>query len=56
MYILSGGVWGLPNASNRVRDWTQRYHDRDLKTTIIVHQALRNADLEDVLPKEIRFV
>ena len=56
MFILTEGIWGLPNASHRVRVWTQRYLDRDLKATVIVHQALRDADLEDVIPEEIGFV
>ena len=54
MYVVDGS--GLANASRRVLEWTQRYLDRDLKAMVIVHQAMRDAGLEDLIREELRFL
>ena len=56
MFVVTNGVYGLSNASNRVKEWAKLYRSRDLKATVVVHQAMRDSGLEDLIPEEIRFV
>ena len=56
MFMVTNGAYGLSNASHRVVEWTKRYRNQDLKATVVVHQAMRDSGLEDLIPEEIRFV